>query len=195
MNYNFIIHRAKSLIIDPSSEWISIKNDGLNVKDSIREYALPFLIVVAAASFLGGILSTGISSISFILLMSLANLGVSYANIYLSGYVINKLAPSFASVMNFDNAAKLVLYSSTASYISSIVTGLVPDLFFLGLFGLYSIYLFWTGITFMMNTPIEKKLGYVIITAIINILIYSILSLFAINIITIFTGVQILNQI
>ncbi|MEA3317531.1 MAG: Yip1 family protein, partial [Bacteroidota bacterium] len=97
--------------------------------------------------------------------------------IYISAIVINELAPNFGSEKNLDKAFKLVIYASTASLLATIVASLHPLLSFVGLFGLYSIYIFWLGIGPMMKTPKDKKLGFVVISALIIIAIVFLLNL------------------
>ena len=180
MDFNFIIKRATNIIVKPADEWQVIKNEASDKKQVIMNYALPVIAVVAIASLIGGFIFTRFS-VSYQVLSALIAFIVPFAGMYISAIVINELAPSFGSKKDINAAFKLVIYSFTASFLASIVTGLIPPLFFVGIFGLYSIYLLWLGITPMMETPEDKKVGYVIVSAliiiVINILIWFILNM------------------
>ncbi len=176
MDFKFIIKRATNIIVKPVDEWQVIKNEASDKKQVIMNYALPVIAVVAIASLIGGFIFTRFS-VSYQILIAVRAFIVPFAGLYISAILINELAPSFGSKKDINAAFKLVIYSFTASFLASIVTGLIPLLFFVGIFGLYSIYLLWVGITPMMETPENKKVGYVIVSALIIIVVYFIISL------------------
>ncbi|MCK4661874.1 MAG: YIP1 family protein [Bacteroidales bacterium] len=189
MDFNFIIERAKKIIINPEQEWQVIKSEETDKNEIIKNYFLPFLIAIVVASFIGKLLfgTYGFSSgIVYSLVSAIFVLIIQFAGMYISALVINELAPSFDSKKNINAAFKLVIYSSTASYIASILSGLLSPLSVLFmLLGLYSIYLFWLGITPMMETPENKKVGYVIVSVLIMIAISFVLGLITIPILAI----------
>ncbi len=173
MDFKFIIKRATNIIVKPVDEWQVIKNEASDKKQVIMNYALPVIAVVAIASLIGGFIFPRFYqiSVSYQILSAVIAFIVPFAGLYISAIVINELAPSFGSKKDINAAFKLVIYSFTASFLASIVTGLIPPLFFIGIFGLYSIYLLWIGITPMMETPENKKVGYVIVSALIIIVV------------------------
>jgi hypothetical protein len=178
MDLNAIIKRTSNIIIKPAEEWQVISQEKTSKKDVISGFALPYIIVVAIASVAGSYLfSFGFFSSSYIILSALIAFVVPFLGIFISAYIINALAPSFGSVSNIDNSFKLVIYSYTASFLASIITGFLPVLFFIGIAGLYSFYIFWLGFTPMMKTPDDKKAGYAIISILIMIGVYGILSI------------------
>jgi predicted PurR-regulated permease PerM len=99
-------------------------------------------------------------------------------SIVIASYVVNELAEKFNSVKNLNNAFKLVVFASTPSLLAAIIANLSLLLSWVGLFGLYSIYLFWIGISEMMETPDDKRLTYVLVAALVLIVIQFLLSLF-----------------
>lgn len=178
MNFNVIIKRTSNIIIKPAEEWQVISQENINKSAVLSGYALPYVIVIALASAIGSfIFSFGFFSISYITLSAVIAFIVPFAGIFISSYIINALAPSFGSTSNIDNAFKLVIYSYTASFLASIITGLLPVLFFVGIAGLYSFYIFWLGLTPMMKTPEDKKVGYAIVSILIMIGVYGILTI------------------
>ena len=73
--------------------------------------------------------------------------------------VINLLAPTFASRRGFDGAFKLAVYSYTPLWLAGIFL-LAPGLRFLVLTGFYGVYLLWTGLPLLMQTPGPKVPAY-----------------------------------
>ncbi|PIP53674.1 MAG: hypothetical protein COX07_09440 [Bacteroidetes bacterium CG23_combo_of_CG06-09_8_20_14_all_32_9] len=139
----------------------------------ITGYALPYILAVAVASFIGNLIfHPFFFSITYAIVTSIVALIIPFAGIFISAYIINALAPSFGSTPNIDNAFKLVIYSYTASFLASIVSGLLPILFFVSIAGLYSFYIFWIGFTPMMKTPEDKKVGYAIVSILIMMGVY-----------------------
>ncbi len=177
MNINAIIKRTINIIVKPAEEWKVIEQENTNKTAALTGYALPYIIVVAIASFIGSLLFHPFYfSITYSAISTIFAFAIPFVGILISAIIINALAPSFGSIKNIDNAFKLVIYSYTASFIASIVTGLLPILFFVGIAGLYSFYILFLGFTPMMKTPDDKKVGYFIVSILIMLGVYAALA-------------------
>jgi hypothetical protein len=84
--------------------------------------------------------------------------------------VIDALAPNFSSEKNIGKSAQLVAYASTPSWLAGIFMAF-PTLGFMGLLGLYGIYLFYIGLPVLKKTPADKRVIYMIISAIVIIVV------------------------
>ena len=178
MDFNALIKRATNILVRPAEEWLVIEKENTTKGGIMINYALPFLIVIGIATAIGSLVfSLGFFSITYVIATAIMSVLVPIAGIYISAYIINALAPSFGSTPNLENAFKLVIYSYTASFLVSIVTGLLPILFFLGIAGLYSMYILWIGFEPMMKTPEDKKIGYAIVSILIIIGVYAVLAM------------------
>jgi ABC-type multidrug transport system permease subunit len=155
MDFKFITNRAKNI------------NETSDKNEVINKYALPLIILGAVSKFIGQIFY----SFHNALMSAVIVFVTGFAVMYISAFVINELAPSFGSRKDINAAFKLVVYSSTASYIAAIIANLHISLVFVGLFGLYSIYLIWVGITPIMKTPENKKIGYVVVYVLLLLVI------------------------
>jgi hypothetical protein len=178
MNLNEIVDRAKNIIINPSGEWENIVKENPSGKNSIQGYALPFLIAVAVASLIGDFLfKTRIGyGPGFILGMAILSFGMLLLTLYLSGIIVNEMAPSFQSVKDQDAAIQLVVFSYTPAFVAAIVANLFPQIAFINILGLYSIYIFWEGIGPCMKTPGKNKTTYAVVSILVIIVLYGILS-------------------
>lgn len=179
MDINKIYNRAKNIIIKPDDEWQVIKGEGTIKNEVIVNYAVPLLVLVAIASFIGSSITKlhlGNSFLSVLVSVVIVFI-IQFIVMYLSAIIINELAPSFGSKKDINAAFKLVVYASTASYVASMLGGLIPALSVLfSILSLYSVYLLWTGVTPIMETPENKKVGYVIVSFLVIIVIDIVLS-------------------
>jgi len=178
MNLNNIFNRAKNLLINPHIEWVRIESELSTKQQVMKTYVIPFIILIAICSFIGAsLLSVQLIPMSVILTKTIIAGALLVGGVYLSAIIINELTTSFAIEKNFDATFKLVSYSFTSYFISSCLVGLLPDLLFLAILGLHSVYLFWLGTTHILKAPETSKVGFVIVSFLIIIGIYAILSL------------------
>lgn len=168
-----IVDRIKNIILNPKTEWLVINGETETPLSLFTKYVIPLLLIGAAADFIGyGFVGTehffkikGINWGAWFAIQRLASGVIGY---FVSTYVIDGLAPNFSSEKNLGKSAQLVAYASTPSWIAAIFM-VVPSLGFLGLFGLYGIYLFYIGLPVLKNTPEDKRVGYMIVSALVII--------------------------
>ncbi|MHB8054512.1 MAG: Yip1 family protein [Candidatus Aminicenantales bacterium] len=171
-----IIERAKGIILKPKEEWVKIKGESTPVMTLFMNYVLILAAIPAVAQFIGyaligrRILSFGTFRwpIGTALVGAVVSYVLSVVSIYVAGFVINLLAPSFGSKPNLENAMKLVVYSMTPMWVAGIfyifpVLGLLAGL--VGLYGLYVLYLGFSNP--MMDTPQDKVLPYLVVSILI----------------------------
>lgn len=179
MDFNAIFTRAKNILIQPATEWEVVKGETSDKNAVLKDYALPLIILVAIASFLGGLIFTRFGLlIGYVVAKAVGDFIVAFLGIYISAIVINELASSFGSKKDTNAAFKLVIYSFTPVLIALAVYYLIPILFFVLIFGLYLVYLLWMGLGSLMGTPEDKKVGYVIVSALLIFVIYALLTFF-----------------
>lgn len=178
MDFNAIFIRAKNILVQPATEWEVVKGETSDKNAVLKDYALPLIILIAIASFLGGLIFTRFGLPIYVVTKAVIAFIVAFLGIYISAIVINELASSFGSKKDTNAAFKLVIYSFTPVFIAQIVANLIPPLFFVAIFGLYMIYLLWMGLGTMMGTPEDKKVGYVVVSALLIFVIYALLTFF-----------------
>jgi hypothetical protein len=178
MSFSDIFNRVKNLTINPIHEWEIIEAEDKDKNQLVKEYAFPFMVLIAVCSFIGAsIFTLQLHSFSYIILKTILSAILVIGGVYLSSIIINELTVSFGTEKNLNGTFKLVIYSFTSYFLASCLVGLLPDFPILGIFGLHSIYLFWLGTTPILKTPDVNKAGFVIVSLLIIIGIYAILSL------------------
>jgi hypothetical protein len=160
-----IVERVKKILITPKTEWKTIKDEENSIKELFVGYVIILAAIPAIASFIGiSIIGINIGfmrlriPLSAALASSIVNYIFSIAAVFIAGFVINSLAPTFNSKQDSIKAMKLVIYSFTPAWVAGVVN-IIPPLAILGiLVSLYGVYILYLGIPLLMETPQEKVL-------------------------------------
>lgn len=162
-----VVERVKSILFTPDTEWKVIAQEPGDPAYLFTNYVVFLAAIPAIAGFIGlsivGVSPPNGSTVRVPLLAGLIHAIVGYlltfVIVYVVAVIIDMLAPTFAAEKNFANALKLAVYSYTPAWVAGIFM-LMPGLRFLGILGLYGLYLLWKGLPPLMNAPQEKSLGY-----------------------------------
>ena len=173
-----LARRVQDILLRPKDTWPIIRDEASTIKDLMKSYAAIMAIVPALAGFIGtvfiGHTFMGVryrTTLANGFAQGLVSYAVSIASIYIIAYMLNALAPRFESRKNFLQAFKLVVYSWTASWVAGILL-LIPSFSWLAILGsLYSLYLFYTGLPLLMETPGEKLVVYFLVVVALSIVV------------------------
>src|SRR5206468_3215326 len=175
-----LVPRVTNILTKPKQERPVIAGESTDVATLYKEYIVLLAAVPAICSFIGmtviGIPIPFFGTYRASVGTGLTNLGVRYilslAAAYVAAFIIEKLAPTFRSSGSTVQALKLVAYASTPAWVAGVV-GLFPPLAVLGILaGLYGIYLFYLGLPPVMQTPGDKVIPYMLVSAIIIVVLY-----------------------
>ena len=173
-----LIERAKRILLQPKDAWIVIDAERTDAATLFTRYAMILAAIGPICSLLGGQLLPIFGMrmpITAALVVAVVSYLLSLLGVFLLGLIINALASSFGSTPSKIQAMKVAVYSWTAAWLAG-VFGLVPALGVLAILGLYSFYLLFVGLPILMKTPEDKKVGYFVVTLILSLLVYFIIS-------------------
>jgi hypothetical protein len=180
-----LIARVTNILTKPKEEWPVIAGESTSVAALYTNYimllaAIPVVASFISMSLIGAVrLVTG-AHVGIIgsLLAAIVQYALSLAGVYLSAFVIEKLAPTFQSEGNRLQALKLVAYASTAAWVAG-VCNILPIIGSLAVLAgaIYSIYLLYLGLPVMMKTPPDKVIVYLIVSIVVIIAIYAVIGL------------------
>jgi hypothetical protein len=181
-----LIDRAKNLFVTPKTEWDVIAAETTPPKQLVLGYVLPLAAVAAIAGFIGAVvvgtsvpmLGTVRSSIVGGVVAAILQLAIAVASVFVMGFIIDALAPTFGGQKNFNQAIKVAAYSYTPVWVLSIL-GIIPWLGILIMLiavGL-AIYLLYLGLPRVMRSPPDKAAGYTVVVVIVGIVVGFILSI------------------
>jgi len=178
-----LINRVKGIILNPKNEWNTIQQEQTSSTTILTNYLIPLVLIPVVASFIGyGLIGrnmplTGhVVSVSFGIRYAILMLVNMIAGVYLTAFVIDVLAPSFSAVKNYNNAFRLVAYAYTPMLVAGIFY-ILPSLAFIAvLASIYGLYVLYVGLKPMMQVPDNKVTVYFIVSLIVLIAVYFVLS-------------------
>lgn len=176
MDFAAIFNRVKNFILSPAAEWDVIAGEDANVQRIYMNYVGPLIIAAALATAIGmsviGV-SYGFGSYRLpagaALGQGILQIVLGLAGVYITGLVINALAPTFGGTQDAGQAFKVAAYAPTASWVAGLVM-ILPQLGIVALLGgLYSLYLLYLGLPKLMKPAEDKALVYTL--AVIGVMI------------------------
>lgn len=172
-----LVERVKAILMKPKAEWPVIEAEPATIGSLYTKYALILAAIPAVATFLRATIF-GYGAFGFSWRPGIvASLGMAISQYVLAlvGVALLALITDFV-VTKFDgtahrlNAFKLAIYGGTAAWLAGIF-GLVPGLSVLSILGLYSIYLFYTGLPVLMKVPQDKALVCTVVVGIVAVVL------------------------
>jgi hypothetical protein len=162
-----IVKRVKAILLTPKTEWLVIEREPGDPAHLFANY----VAILAAIPVVCGFTRQSIVEISLpivgaargVLLAStfasaIVRYLLAFAMVYVMGFIIDALGPTFNGQKNPSNALKLAVYSMTPAWLAGIFL-LIPGLRGFGIlvpgliFGLYGLYLLWVGLPPLMKEP------------------------------------------
>ena len=180
-----LIERAKNIVVSPKTEWDAIAADPTPTPALITGYVLPLAAVAAVAAFIGivfigqslGPLGTVRMPLVAGLVGLVFQLAMAVAMVFLLGFIIDALAPTFGGQKNMAQAVKVAAYAYTPVWVVGILS-IIPALGLLGILaGLYAIYLVYLGLPRLMKSPQEKAAGYTAVVIVVAIVLGLVLAM------------------
>lgn len=161
-NPSGIVARAKAIILKPREEWPVIEGETASISGLYIRYAMILAAIPALAGFIRNAF-IGYGAMGFhyrpgvgaALSMAISQYVMALVMIALIALIADFLVTRFGGTAHRLNAFKLAIYSATAAWLAGIFAA-IPGLSILGLLGLYSFYLLYTGLPVLMKVPQDK---------------------------------------
>lgn len=182
MNFNLFIKnlfsRCIGIIVSPKLEWIKIKEEDGSTFQLITNFLLPLLLLTVFASMIGSyiqMVGTGFAPHVLVISGLRPFLSISLS-IVVSIPAINAMTGTFGGTPNVNQASRLVVYSFVPGILVAIIFGMAPWFYILGLFFLYSFYIFFLGTPVLLNIPTERQSNFSTLSSTTILIIYLIVS-------------------
>ncbi len=178
-----LIDRVKAILISPVDTWPIIKSEAKSEKEIYMDYVIYLAAIPVIAQFLGqSLFGWGMGFFRGISWMIVYYV-LSITGVFVTAKIVDALAPTFEGKQNSLNSLKLVAYSMTAIWVIGMIY-LIPDLSWLKILGiLYSIYLLYLGLPYLMECPAEKTLVYTVVIFIVALIVNLIIGAIAVAIV------------
>jgi Yip1-like protein len=164
--------RAVAILVSPKTTWPAIATEHADLAGLVLHYVLPLAAVPPLAKLVGWSLLSSYVAIGPGAAGALLSYLLSLAGLAGLAFLASKLAPLFEGEDDLGQAAKLVAYSATASWVGGFFR-LVPVLSVFSLLAsLYGCYLIYAGASSVMGIPEERAPAYTTILIIATIFIF-----------------------
>jgi len=173
-----IYSRCIGIIASPKEEWIKIKSEDASFFQLITNFLLPLLILTAGASVIGSYFQMVGSGFAFDILViaGLLSFFSILISVLLSILAVNSMIRTFGGTPNLMQASKLVVYSFVPGILVVIISVLIPWLYILGLFFLYSFVIFFQGTPVLLNISRQRQSNFSILSSAMILIIYLVIS-------------------
>ena len=176
--------RVTRILKQPKQEWPVIEAEATNAATLYTSYIAPLVAIPVVCQFIG-LVVIGVSvpfvgryrwGVGDALGMAIVQYIGQLVGVFISAFILTKLAPTFASRDDQTQALKLVAYSMTPVWVAGVLN-LIPMLAVLIVFaGIYGIYLCYLGVPVLMKTPADKVIPYMVVAVVIIIVVSFIVS-------------------
>jgi hypothetical protein len=159
--------RVVGLLTKPSQEWLAIAAETPDIGELYRGYVVLLAAIPSGSIVLGLLLAGGLAlggaAIGTAVTAAMASYAMALAIPFAAALVIEHLGPRFKSDGSTAQAFSLVAHASTPMWLAGAfyVSVSLSPLVLVGV--LYSIYLFFTGLTPLMATPPEQRVPFTLV--------------------------------
>jgi hypothetical protein len=171
-----LVARVTGILTKPSAEWDVIDGETATVPGLFTGYAC----ILAAIGPIAMVLQHLVFihwTLPLIVVLAVLSYVMSLVGVYIVGFIIDALAPSFDAQKSQVQAMKLAVYSYTAAWVAGILN-IVPVLGILAIIAaFYGLYIFWLGLPKLMKAPAEKATGYAVVTVVIAIVVNAVIGM------------------
>jgi hypothetical protein len=181
-----IVDRVKNILMTPKTEWAVVAGEATPPAQIVTGYVLPLAAIAAVAGFIGAVvigtniplLGTVRSSVMGGLVTAILQLVMAVVSVFLMGFIIDALAPTFGAQKNMAQAVKVAAYAYTPVWVLSILA-VIPYLgVLIALISVvYAVYLLYLGLPRVMGAAQEKAAGYTALVVVVGIVLGFILGL------------------
>lgn len=155
--YKDLAIRLRNLLASPFLEWQRIHREPVTFNDMFSGFALPLIGIVTLGTFISHMVNQQAFIFELALKKAVLVFMALFAGLFIAWYVIFRLMKYFHLVSSRELAAKLTIYSSAPLYAASLITTLIPEVFFIQILSFYSFYLAWIGMRYLPGPGQDKK--------------------------------------
>ncbi len=182
--------RVKNILLAPKQEWPVIAAEPRDIAGLYTKYIVLLAAIPPVCHLIGSVV-IGIPvpfygryrvGIGYALTYAIMQYVLTLVGVYVSGFIVARLAPSFQSEADVPQAIKLIAYSWTPAWVAGVLL-LIPMLSPLAaLISLYGIYLIYLGVGPVMKTPADKAIAYLVVSAIVLIVVYFVIGVITVGV-------------
>jgi hypothetical protein len=165
MDFKFLIHTVRNIILDPVKEWDVIHTENKPASYFSINIILPLLLLVSVSEFLGSFLFTNtelantysvLTGVRYFIMLSIVILG--------SAFVFKEITNALGLGKDFYLSFKIIACSVVPFFLCQILSRLFESFMFVNILSFYGLYILWAGIEKMIDPPERGKIILLILT-------------------------------
>ncbi len=171
-----LMDRIKNIILRPNTEWSVVATEPTTIAQLYKGYVIPLAAFSALMSFVRmSVIGIGFWRMPVLTGFVYALVGFAFGllGLYVVGWVIDMLAPTFSGQRDRRQAVKTAAYAFTPGAVGAVFV-------LLGGFGtalrlvaaIWGLYLLYLGLPVLMRSPREKAAGYTAAVIVCVILLF-----------------------
>ena len=169
-----LVARVKGILLNPKAEWPAIEREPGDAGYLLTNYVAIVAAIPPICAFIGtSIVGFGPFRIGIFsgLIRAIVTYILTLVGVWIVAYIIDFLAETFGGKRDFNNAMRVSAYAPTAAWLAGVFS-IIPALSFLGILGLYSFYLLYTGLGALMRPPQDKAVIYTVAVVVCVIIVW-----------------------
>lgn len=160
--------------MSPAAEWDKIETEPATVPGLFTGYACILAAIPALALIVQHLLFVH-WGLLWVIVIAVASYVGTLIGVFVLGFIIDALAPSFGAQRSQIQAMKLAVYPYTALWVAGILN-IVPVLGVLSLLaGLYGLYILYLGLPKLMKSPPDKTVGYFVVSIVVALVVNAVI--------------------
>lgn len=155
--YRNLMHRVKNLVLQPHSEWTTVRGERKNLNEVLGEFSLPLISLVTLATFLNILVNH--QGFNFELALKHAALIFTslFGGLYLAWLALKSVSGLTGVLGDKNRIFEIAAYASGLWYLILLLTAIVPELAMLNFLALYSFWILWTYMEGVAGISREQK--------------------------------------
>ncbi|RKD86435.1 Yip1 family protein [Mangrovibacterium diazotrophicum] len=169
--FNWLFQESWTLLGEPKKFWKKKLAEGFS-QSIVVTFFIPLVVLAGVAILLGEIFWNEELLWSYAIFKSLREIFSYLVQYFITALVMIRLLENFKGTSNKTVLYNVLAYSLLPFIIASIVTGLFPGLYVLGIIGLYGFYLLVLGIQTCLEIPKENQSRFIILSILLIVFIF-----------------------
>jgi hypothetical protein len=175
MNFKFLVHTVRNIILDPVKEWDVIHSENKPASYFSSSLLFPLLMLASVSAFLGSFLFTNTELTNvYSILTGVKYLIMLYLVIYGTAFIFKEVTNAFELGKDFNLSFKIITCSVVPFFLCQILSRLFESFIFVNILSFYGLYILWTGIKKMIDPPERKKILLMIAVTVAFIALFSV---------------------
>lgn len=171
MNFRKVFRRTFGIITNPTNTWQALSRGKMNTMKEDFRYFYILLALDVFVAFLGGLFYQGEKSLVSVVMNAII-VGVDfYAGFWIIYYLsIGWLNKKYHFVTQKSKVIRLIIYSLSLSMILSLFMSLLPELYFLRIIVVYTLYIVWEAVGRIIYVNETERSNFVLILSLIIVM-------------------------